>query len=135
MGTAWVIERWAVWGKSDSLPRETRASIFLVSGSNDQDRLDRIVGDVVTRAVRLVEPQRVWLFGSHVTGAATSASDVDLAFEVPLSSGGRWAAFVVEAQEEVPALVDLDLVDMGTCDPGLAKEITNTGRVVYERAK
>ena len=115
--------------------RGTRASIFSVRGSDDHERLDRIVDDIVTRAVRLVDPRRVWLFGSHVTGAATPASDVDLAFEVPAASGDRWAVFVAEAQDEVPALVDLDLVNLATCEPGLANEITNTGRVVYERAK
>ena len=97
------------------------------------DRLERIVSDVVSRAVRLVDPGRIWLFGSQVRGAATSGSDVDLAFEEPTGGDGRWAAFVVEAKDEVPALVDLDLVDLGTCDPALAREVTTTGRVVYER--
>ena len=96
-------------------------------------RLDRIVHDVVDRAVRLVDPTRVWLFGSHARGDATPTSDVDLAFEVAPSDRARWAAFVLEAEDEVPALVDLDLVDLETCDPALAREIATSGRVVYER--
>lgn len=103
--------------------------------SSVDTRLDRIVNDVVARAVRLVDPQRVWLFGSHVTGVATRASDVDLAFEVPFSQSRRWAVFVVEATDEVSALVDLDLVDLATCDPTLANQIMTTGRVVYERPR
>ncbi len=95
--------------------------------------MDRIVGDVVDRAVRLVAPTRIWLFGSHARGDATPTSDVDLAFDVPPSERSKWAAFVLEAVDEVPALVDIDLVDIGTCDPTLAREIATTGRVVYER--
>ena len=93
------------------------------------------VGDLVARAVRLVDPKRVWLFGSHLRGTATRASDVDLAFEVPPSARGRWAAFVSESEEEVPALVDLDLVDVNTCDATLAREIPSTGCLVYERPR
>lgn len=98
-------------------------------------RLARIVRDVVARAVRLVDPERVLLFGSWGKGKGTRASDVDLAFEVPPSARGRWAAFVVEASDEVPALIDLDLVDLGTCDAALADEIIATGHVVYERGR
>ncbi len=98
-------------------------------------RLGRIVSDVLARAVRLVDPERAWLFGSQARGTATRASDVDLAFELPPSAGNRWAAFAIEAQEEVPALVDLDLVDLGTCDPAVAHEITSTGRIIYQRRR
>ncbi len=106
-----------------------------MKGSTDAARLNRIVADVVARAVRFVDPQRVWLFGSQANDAATKGSDVDLAFEGAKGGGGRWAAFVVEAKDEVPALVDLDLLDLATCDPKLAREITTTGRVVYERGR
>ena len=87
----------------------------------------------VARAVRLIDPTRIWLFGSQARGEGTPTSDVDMAFEAPASAGAGWAAFVLEAKEEVPALVDLDLVDLGTCDLALRREITTTGRVVYER--
>ncbi len=95
--------------------------------------MDRIVSDVVARAVRLVAPRQIWLFGSHARGDAWPTSDVDLAFDVPAADRRKWAAFVLEAEDEVPALVDLDLVDLGTCAPALAREITTKGRVVYER--
>ncbi|MEP7309805.1 MAG: nucleotidyltransferase domain-containing protein [Acidobacteriota bacterium] len=101
--------------------------------STGDPRLDRIVGDVVAQAVRLVAPRQIWLFGSHARGGATATSDVDLAFDVPALDMGVWAAFVLEASDEVPALVDLDLVDIATCAPALAREIATTGPVVYER--
>lgn len=95
--------------------------------------MDSIVRDVVARAVKAIAPERVWLFGSHARGTATRASDVDLAFELHAIPRARWTAFVVDAKDGVPALVDLDLIDLGDCDPQLAREITATGQVVYER--
>ena len=97
--------------------------------------MDAIVSDVVARAVRLVAPERIWLFGSWVKGTATRASDVDLAMEGAQGGARRWALFATEAREEVPALVDLDLVDLDHCPPRLAHEIRQTGRVVYERVQ
>jgi uncharacterized protein len=105
----------------------------VVSQSVGDLRLDRIVRDVVARAVRAVDPERIWLFGSCARGTNTRASDVDLAFELPEDKRVGWSAFVLEAEDEVPALVDLDLVDLGTCAPSLTAEIIRTGRLVYER--
>ena len=64
---------------------------------------------MVALAIRLVAPRQIWLFGSHAQGAATPTSDVDLDFDVPALDRRAWAAFVLEASDEVPALVDLDV--------------------------
>ena len=100
-----------------------------------EGRIARVVGDVVARVSRLLDVDRVWLFESFARGTATSGSDVDIALRVPRSARARWAIFVLECQDEVPALVDLDLVDIDSCDPNLANEIAATGRVVYERQR
>jgi predicted nucleotidyltransferase len=102
-------------------------------GTSGDSRLERVLGDIVARARRQIDPDRIWLFGSHSRGEATRASDIDLAFEVPDPQRSNWAGFVTEANDEVPALVNLDLVDLGSCQQELAREIVRTGRVVYER--
>ena len=102
--------------------------------STTEDRIDRVVAYVVSRASKLLDVERVWLFGSQALGTATPRSDVDLAFRLLPGSRERWARFVLECEEEVPALIDLDLVDVDRCDPALAREIVTTGRIVYERA-
>jgi predicted nucleotidyltransferase len=100
-----------------------------------EDRIARIVADIVGRADRMLNANRVWLFGSQAVGTATPGSDVDLAFQLPPAARARWSEFVLECEDEVPALVDLDLVDVDACDPALASEIAATGRLVYERAR
>ena len=79
--------------------------------SATKDRIDRVVTYVVDRASQLLDVERVWLFGSQALGTATPRSDVDLAFRLLPGSRERWAGFVLECEEEVPALIDLDLVD------------------------
>jgi len=98
------------------------------------DRVARVVADVVARASRLLDVERVWLFGSQARGTATRGSDFDIALQLPGAARARWSEFALECEDEVPALVDLDLVDVDACDPALAREIAATGRLVYERA-
>ena len=99
-----------------------------------KDRIDRVVAYVVGRASQPLDVERVWLFGSQALGTATPRSDVDLAFRLLPGSRERWTRFVLECEDEVPALVDLDLVDVDHCDPALAREIVATGLMVYGRA-
>jgi len=106
----------------------------VMTGLATEDRIARVVADVVARASRMLDAERVWLFGSHARGTATSGSDIDIALRVPPAARRRWPEFVLECEDEVPALVDLDLVDLDDCDPNLASEIAATGRIVYERS-
>lgn len=99
----------------------------------DDPRLTRILNDVLARAARHLDPDRVWLFGSQARGTATRTSDVDLAFDVPGVARHRWNDFVIEVSDEVPALIDLDLIDLAVCETSLAHEIKTTGRLIYER--
>lgn len=98
-------------------------------------RLDRIVDAVVACANAAIKPNRVWLFGSHAKANAGRASDVDLAFEFPADRRHAWSAFVLDAEETVPALVELDMIDIAVCEPRFAAEITATGRLVFERSE
>lgn len=95
-------------------------------------RLRRIVDHVVQQARLHVAPDRIWLFGSHARGTADRGSDMDFALRLRKSDPTAWSRFVLETQDSVPALIDLDLVDIDRCGPELAREIEATGRLVYE---
>ena len=96
-------------------------------------REQRILQHVIARARLLLDPERIWLFGSQARGSATRSSDVDVAFEVPAGARAQWARFVSDTEESLPALADLDLVDIDRCGPELAEEIRRTGQLIYER--
>jgi predicted nucleotidyltransferase len=96
------------------------------------DAVDRVLQAVLaTPALRERQDLSVWLFGSRARGAATEASDVDLAVlcEPPL---GLDRATVMD-EASTSAGLQIDLVDLATAAPVLAWEVVTTGRLVMER--
>ena len=124
----------SVGSSEASQPSQRSVRSPVVTYPEAEDRIARVVADVVARASRLLDVERVWLFGSQARGTATRGSDFDIALQLPGAARARWSEFALECEDEVPALVDLDLVDVDACDPALAREIAATGRLVYERA-
>jgi predicted nucleotidyltransferase len=86
---------------------------------------------VVRSAIDTIAAERVYLFGSRATGEARPLSDIDLAFVV--GSPARWSEFVVWVAEEAPTLLDIDLIDLDSCDPAVRRAITTEGVLIYER--
>ena len=72
---------------------------------------------------------RVVLFGSRARGDYKRVSDIDLAV-----SGGNFAGFALDVDEETSTLLKYDVVDLGqTISPELRGSIEKEGRVLYEK--
>lgn len=80
------------------------------------------------------EVERIVLFGSRARGDAMPRSDIDLAISCPRADPKVWSD-IVEAAEEAPTLLMIDLVRMDTAPPELLAEIAREGRVLYEPAR
>jgi len=78
------------------------------------------------------EVERIVLFGSRARGDAMPRSDIDLAIACPRADPKIWSD-IVEAADEAPTLLQIDLVRMETAPPELLAEIAREGRVLYER--
>jgi uncharacterized protein len=87
---------------------------------------------VAERLMPFPEVERIVLFGSRVRGDAMPRSDIDLAIACPRADPKIWSD-IVEAAEEAPTLLQIDLVRMDTAPPELLAEIAREGRVLYER--
>ena len=96
--------------------------------------LEPLITYLLTRAERTIRPEKVWLFGSRARGTHQSYADVDLAFLPAPESDAHWAEFVAEVEEDAPTLLELDLVNVRTCQTALRKEILRHGRLIYDRA-
>lgn len=85
--------------------------------------------EIVQQAEKALDLRRVWLFGSRSRGDARDDSDIDLAFEHD-SPPADWADFVNASREQAPVLLDLDLVDLATANPGLRNRILREGTLL-----
>jgi uncharacterized protein len=80
------------------------------------------------------EVERIIVFGSRARGDAAPRSDVDLAVACPKADARRWSD-IVEAAENAPTLLQIDLVRMETAPAELLAQINREGRVLYERSR
>ena len=72
---------------------------------------------------------RVVLFGSRARGDNRERSDIDLAV-----SGGDRVRFALRAEEELPTLLSLDIVDLdGPVQAERLESIRREGVVLYEK--
>lgn len=90
--------------------------------------------ELVELARKAIDPDSVILFGSRARGDGSRTSDVDLAFAFPAAREEHWGRFCVEAEEDLPTLLCLDLVNVAEADPDLLASIKAEGLIIYERS-
>lgn len=73
---------------------------------------------------------RIWLFGSRARGDHQPRSDIDLAIEAPAADAAAWQA-ILDAAEEAPTLLRIDLTRMEDAPEALRAEILRTGRLLH----
>jgi predicted nucleotidyltransferase len=86
---------------------------------------------VAERLMQFPEVERIVLFGSRARGDAMPRSDIDLAITCPRADPKIWSD-IVEAAEEAPTLLQIDLVRIETAPPELLAEIAREGRALCE---
>jgi len=89
---------------------------------------------LIDLAVKLIHPKKIILFGSRARGDHGRTSDVDIAFFFR-KDPYQWARFVAEAEEDLPTLLELNLVDVHSASPAILESIKKEGICVYERKK
>jgi predicted nucleotidyltransferase len=78
----------------------------------------------------------VILFGSRARGDARPKSDYDVAFRFDKDPNAHhWGAFCLEAQENAPTLLPMDLVNLNEVSTEFASKIRQEGIVVYKEEK
>ncbi len=86
------------------------------------------------RLSRFPEVDRIILFGSRARGDCAPRADIDLAVDCPRADVKGWLD-MIEAAEEVPTLLKIDLVRLDTAPDDLAAAIRTEGRILYDRRK
>ncbi|HEY6882309.1 MAG TPA: nucleotidyltransferase domain-containing protein [Polyangiales bacterium] len=74
--------------------------------------------------------QGLWIFGSRASDGARPESDLDLGVLCTPELGVE--RFAIEDRVARALNLEVDLIDMASCDPILAWEIITTGRLLHE---
>jgi len=94
----------------------------------------KIVSAVREIILKHAKPERIYLFGSRVTGDAKVESDYDFAIDAPDTD-----FLVLESirndLEQLHTLYRIDVANIATCDERFARRVRDTGLVVYSATK
>jgi predicted nucleotidyltransferase len=88
---------------------------------------------IAERLKTFPEVERIILFGSRARGDAAPRADIDLAVACPEADARRWSD-ILEAAENAPTLLQIDLIRMETAPFALRSQIAREGQVLYERS-
>ena len=102
-------------------------------------RLDEVLPEIVRRLVAALQPERVYLFGSHARGEAGPHSDIDILVVVPHSSqpGYKRDRAAYRALRGVVATLEVLVWTRREFEGGLrirtslSSSVQRTGRLLY----
>ena len=103
------------------------------------EELERVLPEIVRRLADALQPERIYLFGSHARGAAGPHSDVDILVVVPQSDqpGYRRDRAAYRALRGIPVALDILVWTREEFDRGLrvrtslSASVRRTGRTLY----
>lgn len=91
--------------------------------------IKQVVLDEIISIAKRYQIKRLILFGSRARGDFRRTSDIDLAV-----SGGDFARFALDVEEETSTLLKYDFVDLDrNIQEELLKSIEKEGVVIYEK--
>lgn len=95
----------------------------------DKTGIKHVVLDELISIAERYHIEKLILFGSRARGDFRRTSDIDLAV-----SGGDFARFALDVEEETSTLLKYDLVDLDrNIQEELLKSIQKEGVVIYEK--
>lgn len=94
----------------------------------------KIVAAVRDVILKHASPQRIYLFGSRVTGEAKPESDYDFAFDAPEAPHDSLDA-IREDIEQLPTLYRIDVTNIARADSRFANRVRDTGLVIFSATK
>jgi len=94
----------------------------------------KIIAEVREIILRHVSPQRIFLFGSRVTGEAKPESDYDFAFDA-LEASYEALNIIRKDIEKLPTLFRIDVANLARAESRFANRVRDTGLVIYSATK
>jgi nucleotidyltransferase substrate binding protein (TIGR01987 family) len=102
-----------------------------ISTQHYDPNLVRQVKEII---LRHVQPQRIFLFGSRVTGDARLESDYDFAFDAAEADAAVLTA-IRDDVERLNTLYRIDVANIASADARFANRVRDTGLVIFSASK
>lgn len=93
---------------------------------------EKIIVEVRNIILRHAKPERIWLYGSRATGAATETSDIDIAFD---DKDFKETWLIDEDLKKLPTLLMVDVKNIAHTEERFRQRVVSTGRVLYSAGK
>jgi nucleotidyltransferase substrate binding protein (TIGR01987 family) len=94
----------------------------------------KLVTQVRELVLKHLRPDRIYLFGSRVTGEAKPESDYNFAFNAP-DAGFEILQKIRDELDELPTLHRIDIANIAGADSRFANRVRDTGLVLYSATK
>ncbi len=91
-----------------------------------------IIKKVTAIILEHAKPERIYLYGSHVTGDAIPTSDIDIAFD---DRDFKSTYLIKEEVEKISTLLKIDIVNIARAEERFRKRVIATGKVLYSANK
>lgn len=91
-----------------------------------------IINEIVSIILKYAKPERIYLYGSQVTGEAVKGSDIDIAFE---DKNFTALSLITDDIEKLSTLIKIDIKNIAFTEDRFRNRVRTTGRVIYSSSK
>lgn len=94
--------------------------------------LKTILDEVKKIILKYANPERIYLYGSRVSGEARETSDIDIAYDAP---DFRDEHLIAEEVLRLPTLLKIDVKNLSGTEERFKNRVKSTGTVLYSASK
>lgn len=94
--------------------------------------LKTILDEVKKIILKYANPERIYLYGSRVSGEARETSDIDIAYDAP---DFRDEHLIEEEVLRLPTLLKIDVKNLSATEDRFKNRVKSTGTVLYSASK
>lgn len=94
--------------------------------------LKTILDEVKKIILKYANPERIYLYGSRVSGEARETSDIDIAYDAP---DFRDEHLIAEEVLRLPTLLKIDVKNLSRTEERFKNRVKSTGTVLYSASK
>jgi nucleotidyltransferase substrate binding protein (TIGR01987 family) len=94
--------------------------------------IQMIINQVVKIILKNANPDRIYLYGSRVTGEAKDTSDIDIAYD---DKDAKSHYKILDEVENIATLVKIDIKNIAFSENRFKNRVRSTGKVLYSASK